>query len=75
MEMRTNVKVSTLTAAKRIVQVLHEEKIPLSLFDKTFSDAKELAMRYTLPYSPMAAETAFLANSASIAKETEEAQE
>lgn len=52
MGMRTDMKVSTSNAAKLIVQVLHDEKIPFFLFDKAFREAKELANEYTTPYSP-----------------------
>lgn len=74
-KMKTKMKTDTWKAAKRIVQVLHEEEIPLSLFDDTFKHTKEFAMQYTIPYSPIELEAAFLANSTNKAKETEEAQE
>ncbi len=74
-KMRTKMKTDTVKAAKRIIQVLHEEEIPLSLFDDTFKHTKELAMRYTVPYSPIELDAAFLANSTNKAKETEETQE
>lgn len=53
MGMKTKMKTDTWKAAERIVQVLHEEEIPFSLFDDTFRHTKELAMRYTTPYSPI----------------------
>ena len=74
-KMQLKMKVDTRNAAKRIVQVLHEEGIPFSLFDRTFQNVKELAEIYTIPYSPIALEAASLANCASKDKETEEAQE
>lgn len=74
-KMRTKLKTDTVKAAKRIIQVLHEEEIPLSLFDDTFKHTKELAMRYTVPYSPIALDAACLASSTNKDKEIEVAQE
>lgn len=74
MGMKTKMKTDTWKAAERIVQVLHDEEIPFSLFDDTFQHTKELAMRYTTPYSPNELKIIRLAASANVDSDTDSKQ-
>lgn len=46
-------KIETEKSVKEIIQILHDHKIPIGLFDEVFYLVKRDATYKTIPYSPL----------------------